>query len=150
MTNRAKTLVLLTSSLLLAACTRGVVYSEFKDVSPFGWEKDSAVTFTFRVTDTLQPYNVLLHLRHQDNYPYQNMWLFVNNGVQRDTIEFYLADDRGRWLGNGRNGHVSMPVLYEQNYHFADTGAYTLSVRHGMRKERLRGVCQVGMEIQEP
>ncbi len=155
MTNRAKTLVLLTSSLLLAACTRGVVYSEFKDVSPFGWDKDSAVTFTFRVTDTLQPYNVLLHLRHQDNYPYQNMWFFLTSTnpqgtVTSDTIEFYLADDRGRWLGNGRNGHVSMPVLYEQNYHFADTGAYTLSVRHGMRKERLRGVCQVGMEIQEP
>lgn len=155
MTNRAKIPVLLASSLLLAACTRGVVFSDFKDVSPLGWDKDSAVTFTFRVTDTVQPYNVLLHLRHQDNYPYQNMWLFLTSAdpqgtVTSDTIEFYLADDRGRWLGNGRNGHVSMPVLYEQNYQFADTGAYSLSVRHGMRKERLRGVCQVGMEIQKP
>lgn len=155
MTNRTKIRILLIGSLLAAACTRGVVYSDFKDVSPVGWDKDSAVVFTFRVTDTVLPYNVLLHVRHSDNYPYQNMWLFLNatdpqGGMTSDTIEFYLADERGRWLGNGRNGHVSMPVLYEQNYVFPDTGTYSLSVRHGMRTEDLRGVSQIGLEIQKP
>lgn len=155
MNNRTRIAVLLLSSLLCVACTRGVVWSEFNDVPPIGWDKDSAVTFTFRVTDTIQPYNVLLHVRHGDNYPYQNMWLFLNStdpqGVERsDTIEFYLADERGRWLGNGRNGHVTMPVLYEQNYLFPDTGTYSLSVRHGMRTEALHGVSQIGLEIQKP
>ncbi len=155
MTNRARILILLTSSLLSVACTRGVVFSEFKDVPPIGWDKDSVVCFSFRVTDTVQPYDVLLHLRHSDNYPYQNMWLFLTSTnpqgvVTSDTIDFYLADERGSRLGNGRNGHVSMPVLYEQNYHFPDTGTYSLSVRHGMRSDNLRGVSQIGMEILQP
>lgn len=148
-----KTIILLTVSLL-CGCTQGVYYSEFKDVSPLAWDKDSAVVFTFSVTDTVQPYDVLLHVRHSDNYPYQNMWLFLtttspDSVVRSDTIEFYLADERGSWLGNGRNGHVSMPVLYEERYQFADTGTYSLAVRHGMRTSQLRGVSQIGMEIQE-
>lgn len=150
-----QTIIILLTVSLLCGCTRGVVYSGFKDVSPVAWNKDSSVTFTFHVTDTVQPYNVLLNVRHQDNYPYQNMWLFLTttdpSGTQMsDTIEFYLADERGKWLGNGLNGHVSMPVLYEQNYLFADTGTYSLSIRHGMRTDELRGVSQIGLEIQEP
>jgi len=153
--NKAKTLIIILSSILFASCTKGVIFSEFKDVSPIAWDKDSAVTFSFHIADTLHPCNVLLHLRHQDNYPYQNMWFFLTSispdGISKsDTIEFFLADDRGRWLGNGRNGHISMPVLYEQNYLFPDTGIYSLSIRHGMRTGQLRGVTQVGLELQHP
>jgi len=65
-----------------------------------------------------------------------------------DTIEFYLADDRGRWLGNGKNGILSMPVIYEEQYRFAAPGTYEMRLKQGMRSEWLTGVKDMGIEIQ--
>ena len=67
--------------------------------------------------------------------------------LRKDTIEFYLADDRGQWLGNKHHGFIEMPVLLESNYHYPDTGHYSLSIRHGMRDSLLRGITDVGVEI---
>ena len=76
------------------------------------------------------------------------MWLFVRDNMgHRDTIEFYLADDRGRWLGDRHHGFIEMPVLYEDAKQFTDTGAYRLSVRQGMREEELEGITDIGLEI---
>ena len=40
-----------------------------------------------------------------------------------------------------------MPVLFEEQYHFQDTGRYYLAIQHGMRDSVLRGVTDVGIEI---
>lgn len=93
------------------------------------------------------------------------MWLFVNNRpasdstyyaldsaefakpTAQDTIEFYLANDRGVWLGNGKNGLTEMPVLYEEAYRFAHSGEQVITIQHGMREEPLRGVSDVGVIV---
>jgi gliding motility-associated lipoprotein GldH len=75
------------------------------------------------------------------------MWLFMDNAGLRDTIEFYLADDRGRWLGDKNHGFIEMPVLYEDHLQFPDTGVYHMEIRHGMRDSLLRGVTDVGIEV---
>ena len=90
---------------------------------------------------------MLIYIRHTEQYPYQNMWLFVDDAGRQDTIEFYLADDRGQWLGNKHNGFIEMPVLLEETKHFADTGSYTMYIAHGMRDSLLRGVTDIGLEI---
>lgn len=137
-------------SCLLTACDRGLVWSEYQPVKNMAWHQDSAIVFSFPVRDIQTGYDLLVHIRHTERYPFQNMWLFTETQgliVHSDTIEFYLADERGRWLGNGRNGLYDMPVLYEENIHFPDTGTYTLSIRHGMRSEWLNGVSDVGIDL---
>ena len=105
--------------------------------------------FDFTVMDKEAGYDILLYIRHTERYPYQNMWLFVRGNPLHysDTIEFYLADDRGRWLGDKHHGFIEMPVLLESDYHFPDTGKYYFAVQHGMRDSLLRGVTDVGIEI---
>ena len=103
--------------------------------------------FDYAITDTTVEYRMIAHVRHTERYPYQNMWLFVDHTLYRDTIEFYLADDRGQWLGDKHHGFMEMPVLIEENKHFPDTGKYVLEVQHGMRDTLLRGVTDVGLEI---
>lgn len=136
-------LLILLSSLLLTACSTGIVYTEHQILPQRGWHADSVLNFAFDIEDTTVTYDILVSIRHQENYPYQNMWLFIGN----DTIEFYLADNFGHWLGNGKNGMIEMPVLYEQNYTFPHSGQYKLSIQHGMRTDWLRGVNTVGVEV---
>lgn len=64
-----------------------------------------------------------------------------------DTLEFYLADDRGVWLGNGRNAIYDMPVLYEENIRFPQAGQYTYTIYQGMRTTQLIGVKDIGLEV---
>lgn len=108
---------------------------------------DSVVRFDYAITDTATDYSVLVYVRHTERYPYQNMWLFLGDSTHRDTIEFYLADDRGQWLGDRRHGFIEMPVLYEESVHYPDTGFYYMEIVHGMRDSLLRGVMDVGMEV---
>ena len=142
---------------LLTACSGDIVYSRFVSISyPGGtitssgeWHVDSVAQFAVPIADTTVDYRTIIYVRHTERYPYQNMWLFVGDGSHRDTIEFYLADDRGQWLGNKYHGFIEMPVLYEAARHFPDTGSYALTVQHGMRDSLLRGVMDVGVEIKK-
>ncbi len=136
---------------LLAGCGTRIIYAEQQPIPITGWEADSAVHFTFNITDTLAAYDLLIHVRHTQQYPYQNMWLFVEGvtpmGTDCDTIEFYLADQRGQWLGNGWGNLRDMPVLYMQNVTFP-AGSYTCTIRQGMRDEYLRGINDIGLTVE--
>lgn len=133
--------------MLLTSCSTDTVYSQFVAIPSGEWQVDSAMVFDYTIDDAQPDYRMVVYVRHTERYPYQNMWLFIDNGARRDTIEFYLADDRGQWLGNRHHGFIEMPVLLEDNYHFPDTGSYHLSIQHGMRDSLLRGVMDVGVEI---
>ncbi|HHT22854.1 MAG TPA: gliding motility lipoprotein GldH [Bacteroidales bacterium] len=141
--------------LILQACNQKEIYFSYQTIPSSGWNKDSILNFDINVEDTIFAYNVLIHLRHFGNYPYQNMWLFLeskkphDNIAQKDTIEFFLADDFGKWLGKGSGALKEMPVLYKQQIQFPDSGLYQLSIRHGMRDSILKGVNDVGVRVEK-
>jgi len=136
-------------SVLTAACSGNTVYSEFRGIPQEGWDKDSTLVFEVNITDTLAAYDIVLSVRHGQDYPYQNIWFFVDNdrSMQADTLEYYLADQRGRWLGNGFGDKKDMPCLIAQTVRFPHAGIYTYRVRHGMREDLLQGVCEVGLTV---
>lgn len=137
--------------VLTAACSSKTAYSRFCDLPLSGWDKDSTLVYAVDIKDTLQAYDVVLTLRHGENYPYQNIWLFVDNGLtmQTDTLEFYLADQRGRWLGNGFGDRREMPCLVASQVRFPHAGTYVYQVRQGMREEVLKGLFEVGLSIEQ-
>lgn len=138
---------------MLAACQLGPVYNEFVEVSDQGWQRDSVSTFTFHIDDTLSSYQMLIYLRYVETYPYQNIWLFVHDAEcmeqPHDTLEYYLANDRGEWLGQGKNGVIEMPMLYQQERYFSHSGDYTLRVQQAMRDECLMGIRNIGLVIKK-
>ena len=143
-----KLLFLASLALALTACHQDIVFSQFVSIPSGEWSSDMLPRFDYTIADKDADYRMLIYVRHTEQYPYQNMWLFVRDNMgHRDTIEFYLADDRGQWLGDRRHGFIEMPVLFEQQYHFPDTGRYYLAIQHGMRDSVLRGVMDIGLEI---
>ena len=134
-------------ALAFSACHSDIVYSSFSPIPSNKWHIDSVAQFDYAITDADADYRILVYVRHTERYPYQNMWLFVNDGLRSDTLEFYLADDRGQWLGDKKHGLMEMPILLEEQIHYPDTGTYRLTVQHGMRDSLLRGVADVGLEI---
>lgn len=145
-----KVLLLTLISILLTTCQRGVVFDEFKSLSTQGWNADSALQFMPVLTDTLGEYQMHIVLRHTERYPYQNLWLFVDvkrdsTLLRRDTIESFLANERGEWYGSGMSKYT-LPLLYLEHIALQE-GEYTLVVQQGMRDEILRGITDVGVKI---
>lgn len=138
---------LIATALSFTSCQSDIVYSQFMPIPSEKWDVDSVAQFDYPIEDTHAAYRMLIYVRHTERYPYQNMWLFVGDSTQQDTIQFYLADERGRWLGNKHNAFMEVPVIFGRHIHFADTGTYQLAIRHGMRDTLLQGVTDIGVEI---
>ena len=146
-----KTIALMALTVLTIGCNSRTAFSEYRNVPLQGWDKDSVVCFDVNITDSMATYNVILSLRHTADYPYQNIWFFVQNETsgQNDTLEYYLADQRGRWLGNGFGDRKEMPCLLYEHVRFPHGGIYRYAVRQGMRQEWLRGVTEVGLIVEK-
>ena len=66
-----------------------------------------------------------------------------------DTINFYLADQRGKWLGSGVGSVFEMPVLYQQSIRFPKAGNYRYELSHGMRDSVLIGINDIGLRVEK-
>lgn len=139
--------------LLFLSCSGGSIYNEYLTINNITWDKDKEYYFTFRIEDASVPYNVSLEVRNNNLYPYRNLWLFFNEEqpagpILRDTIECLLADEYGKWKGSGISlYHSSFPI--KTRYSFPEAGQYTFSFRQGMRNDALRGIQEIGLQIEK-
>ena len=152
--NIKKLFFLLAVVTLCAACHSRRVYTGVIDVPTQGWNADSALCFTFDVTEAQEATEWVVFVRHNTNYRFQNFWIFLDvttpdGAVKSDTVECYLADQRGRWLGNGWGALREMPILWHDKEALPEVGTYTLKVKQGMRTEQLKGIASIGLEIKK-
>lgn len=150
---RRHTLILLVAAFLLVSCVRQSAYNEFSLVSPHGWRADSVCVFQVDMKDTVNSYNLTVHVRHTSAYPYQNLWLFVeqlspDSQLVRDTISCTLADHTGKWLGTGSGSVYLYSVPLKMQNRFDKPGSYHFGVVHGMRDEILTGIQAVGLRLE--
>ncbi len=137
------------------ACTPSdVLFQEFTDVPSAGWERDSAIQFDLAIDDTVQPYVVLVTVRHTDEYPFRNCYLgrqvIGAHGIEyQDTVEIQLADAQGKWLGQGVGGIKTLTVPFRaQAVSFQKPGLYRFRFAHVMRETPLPGIRSIGLSVE--
>jgi gliding motility-associated lipoprotein GldH len=129
------------------------MYESYLDVNSKGWHQDSTASFEVTIDDTTAAYMVIFNLRANDDYPYSNLYLFRE--IQSETVLEYqdtaavkLADEYGRWLGDGLGELKTFSRAYRaQPLRFNRRGTYTFSFTHAMRVEVLKGVEDVGLTL---
>ncbi len=140
-------------AVILASCNfSDTIYNEYKELPAEGWNKDSAAVYNVDVKDITSNYQVIANVRNRGEYRWQNLWLFVSytqpdSVVVNDTIECYLADNTGKWLGSGFGSLYEMPVLVKKNFKFKQAGNYKFTIQQGMRDSILTGINDIGLEI---
>jgi gliding motility-associated lipoprotein GldH len=136
---------------LTTACSHKEAFSEFHSFPQANWAQEDIAKFEVVITDTIQRYDVFLEVRNNNDYPFRNLWLFVDittpDGKQRsDTINSELADIYGKWYGKGISLY-SYSFPYESNIQYPVSGNYTYSIRQGMRKNPLNGISDIGLTV---
>jgi len=137
--------------LAFSACTNKNVYTDFCSFKSSKWDADNVCRFSVEINDTLTPHYFSVLVRHNDNYPYRNLWLFIDittpsGAVRCDTLKCELADNMGKWFGKGISIY-RFQKTYENPIRFPQSGTYTFSIRQGMRDNVLKNISAVGIKL---
>ena len=152
-----RSLVVFLSVILLchfSACNINAVYDENVSIDNVRWSKNESVSFEVNIPDTLTRYDFYINLRHTTDYRYQNFYVFLethfpNNNITRDTIEFILADQTGKWLGKGWGNLKENDILLKSGLTFPLSGGYMFVIEHAMRADTLAGISNIGVRIEK-
>ena len=97
-------------------------------------------------------YAISVELTHNVGYQYNNLFLVLEHTLQdsiptRDTMEFVLVDDFGKWLGAGNGPTRQLSQLYKTNIKI-DTALHNeITIRHAMQNLKLKGIEKIGLKI---
>jgi gliding motility-associated lipoprotein GldH len=150
--NKISTLIIFGITLL--SCDPNRVIDKTKEIPENIWNKNEKISFMVPVADTISSYNVFFNLRHKAQYPYRNIIFFLEiyspqGKLVKDKVEFMLADKKGKWRGSGLGGVFDTKLLYKKNIRFAKAGTYKFVLVHGMRKDKLPHIMDVGLRVEK-
>lgn len=146
-------------SVLLLSCDSNRVYDVYKSI-PNQWHKDSVVSFKINPPDSINPYNLFVNLRNNDNYKYNNLYLIVEMNFPhgktiKDTLQYRMAKPNGELLGTGFTDVKENKLWYKEGVVFNESGEYTINIQHAMRENgkvngvvNLEGITEVGFRIE--
>jgi len=147
-------------SLLFISCDEKRVFDEYRKLDG-SWKKKDAIEFTFEQKDTINPYNLFLNIRNNNEYPYNNLFVIValtqpDSLVKIDTLEYAMAYPDGKLMGEGFSDVKENKLWYQENFTFKKPGTYSVKVSQALRKTgdiagdlELNGVTEVGFRIEK-
>ena len=139
--------------VLLIACDPNRVFEENKEIPDYQWAQNNIVAFDVDIQDTLSLHNFYINIRHVDNYPFRNVFLFVkttfpNNKFKRDTVEIMLQDKNG-WRGDGLGDIWDLQEPFQLKKRFPLKGKYKFEFQQAMYPQSLPGIMDVGFRIEK-
>jgi gliding motility-associated lipoprotein GldH len=135
------------------------VFEENVEIPNEQWAVTEKAVLSAAIEDTLSSHNFLINVRNTERYPYRNLYVFVkttfpNGKFSKDTVGIVLADETGKWLGDGggylnSSSHPSNTIMYQYNRRFPLKGEYTFEIEQAMRTDTLIGIKNIGLRIEK-
>lgn len=140
-------------AIILVSCGPKVIFS--KTVSIDGpWKYNDSKSFEFEILDTLLPYNLVLEVRHAEDFSFENVYVNITTTFPDATkttrpLSLQLADNNGYWQGNCSSGTCLTNIPLAEAAYYQKPGKYTLDFEQYSRKEDLEGILSLKIEIIE-
>ena len=116
------------------------VYHSFNNNT---WNTDSIVSFELDNIDTTSSHDLYLMVRHTTNFKFQNLFLFTNFENQQDTLELFLSEKSGKWLGKGFGEIKELKIRIKENINFNENQDQIFSIEQAMRYEDLEKIINL-------
>jgi gliding motility-associated lipoprotein GldH len=141
-------------AIAYTSCDHREIYYNFRELKNTEWAQND--TLFFDIDSTLfelnRPYRMSIEVTNNVNYPYQNIWFFVQMNLENDSTfsniskEYLLADEFGKWKGSGFGSlyQLSLPM---DDIVFKEKRNYRVKIEHGMQDEPLTGIEKLGIKI---
>lgn len=131
-----------------------MVYEKNKKINQTVWNNEEIIQFDVEVSDINSRHNFYINIRNSTDYTFSNVYFFIktvfpDGGIAKDTVECFLADVDGRWLGRGLGKFIDNRILFRKNIVFPQKGVYSFEFEQAMRVENLIGIDEVGIRIEK-
>ena len=139
--------------LAFTACDSKRIYEENYTVPDQVWNNKNIMVYGVEISDTIHPCNVYVNVRNASDYPFCNLFLFMetrypSGKLSKDTLECVLADASGKWLGKGSGDIWDNQILFKKNVVFKQKGKYFFNLEQAMRLQNLPQILDVGIRIE--
>ena len=140
--------------MFLLACQNNKTQHHYHSFENEKWNTDSIVIFNFDNTDTMSSFDAHLKIRHSVDYQFQNLFLFSEINEQKDTLEIFLSEKSGKWLGKGFGDIKELDILISKDIRFNKTNknsfSFEMAMRHNSLEKitELEGVVALGISLQ--
>lgn len=140
--------------IALLGCDRQKVFEEFHTIPGHKWKNSEPANFNVSIDDTASPMDVMISVRNTGQYQFSNLYLFVTatspDGSQvRDTTEITIADEHGKWLGNGSAAVYTLYYPFRENIRFPIRGIYRFRIEQAMWIRELEHISDIGLRIEK-
>ena len=107
------------------------------------------------------PVNLMIYIRNNKQYPYSNLFLIAklktgDSLLLCDTLEYAMADARGKWLGKGFLEVKESKLWWRENYQLPAVENINVQLEHALRSnnseqglDNLEGIVGVGFAMEE-
>ena len=129
--------------MFLLACQNNKTQDHYHSFENEKWNTDSVVIFIFENVDTASSYDAHLKIRHSADYQFQNLFLFSELDEQKDTLEIFLSEKSGKWLGKGFGDIKEVDVLILKDIRFNNVNKNSFSFEMAMRHNSLEKITEL-------
>ncbi len=139
--------------LFLISCKKDMVFEEYKKIENNNWSADSIIRFKYLIEDTLSRHEITLKIRHTVDYKYRNLYLFLGNENNKDTLEIILAEKSGKWKGRGIGEFREITRVVKKDELYNRKKHYIINIEHAMRYgseekiENLKNISSLALMI---
>ncbi|MBK5286399.1 MAG: gliding motility lipoprotein GldH [Bacteroidia bacterium] len=139
--------------IIFSSCDKSRVFEKNIKIPNYEWEMNNVLRFDVPIEDTIADYNMYFNVRNASGYSFSNLYLFFTvhspeGKAERDTVEIKLADETGKWLGEGLGDIWDNKILFRRNFRFPSKGNYVFEMEQAMRVNPLSYIMDAGIRIE--
>ncbi len=147
-------LVFILTVLTFTSCDSRVIFEKNIKLDDNRWYQNNIIRLETEISDTISPVNIYINVRNAGGYQFSNLFLFLTTTLPdkrqaRDTVELVLADESGKWKGDGLGDIWDNRILFKKNFRFPQTGKYTFELEQAMRVDPLPQIMDAGIRIEK-
>ncbi|BDS14287.1 gliding motility lipoprotein GldH [Aureispira anguillae] len=136
----------------LVSCN--TIYDETVTIENSQWSDDTAIPFEFEIQDTSKYYDLFLEVNHSIDYPYQNIYCWVETfelgtSIRKDQCSLELANAKGKWLGACNAETCDRKIPFIINTKFNNVGKYKIILTQNTRNAILKDINGLRLLITE-
>ena len=158
---KIKILFVFIFTVIFLGCNDNIIYREFINLGN-SWSLNKKARFTIDKTffNIENEYDIYIHLRNNNEYQYNNIFLIGSikdsiNIIEKDTLEYTMADSEGRWLGKGFLSLKESKLWWKCNFRFPEVNTLTFEIQQATRKngsqyqnKELKGIIDIGVSLE--
>ncbi len=140
--------------LLLASCSKPVVYEQIEYFDDLVWNRFNFIEQEFEIHNTEQLYDLNVLFLHTEFYETDHIAMnitlyYPGGGFRSKDYEFRLQDEHMQWKVQPENKIYTHPFTVLSGLRFSEAGTHRVRIENKMTKFNLTDVVGLGLVIQK-